>query len=246
MPHGGQLTIETANLDPVDGEPPVHPDDLPGPRVTITVTDTGHGMDAATLAHLFEPFFTTKPSGEGTGLGLATVYGIVQQSGGHIDVESEPSKGARFRISLPRIQGEVQPPLRRREAAAVGGDETVLLAEDDPALCAVMQEILEGAGYRVHATSRPEEALAISAGLTGGIDLLLSDVVMPGRSGPELAAELLARRRGLRILYTSGYTYDAIARHGVEEPGVRLLQKPFSPSELLRAVRAALDEPPTP
>jgi PAS domain S-box-containing protein len=243
MPRGGRLTIETGNLDPADGGSPLHLDAPPGARVTITVSDTGHGMDAATLGHIFEPFFTTKPAGEGTGLGLATVYGIVQQSGGHIDVESEPSKGTTFRISLPRIEGAVQPPSPRRETAAVGGHETILLVEDDSALRAVMQAILESAGYRVHPASRSEEAQAIDAMQAGAIDLLLSDVVMPGRSGPELAAELLARRPRLRILYTSGYTYDAVARHGVQEPDVRLLQKPFSASALLRAVRATLDDP---
>jgi CheY-like chemotaxis protein len=242
MPRGGRLTLRTDNLDPGDADP-LLPDVPSGPRVAITVSDTGHGMDAATLAHVFEPFFTTKGPGEGTGLGLATVYGIVRQSGGHIDIESEPSKGTKLRISLPRIQGEVQPPAPRREAAAAGGHETVLLVEDDPALRSVMQEVLESAGYRVHPASRSEEALAISAVRPGGIDLVLSDVVMPGRSGPELAAELLARRPGLRVLYTSGYPFDAIAHHGVQEPGVRLLQKPFSPSDLLREVRAALDEP---
>jgi PAS domain S-box-containing protein len=243
MPRGGRLTIETANVGPGEGDPPLRPAVAAGPRVTITVSDTGHGMDAATLAHVFEPFFTTKPAGEGTGLGLATVYGIVQQSGGRIEVESEASKGAVFRISLPRIEGEVRPPAPRREATEVGGHETVLLVEDDAALRAVIQEILETAGYRVYAASRSEEALAIAAIVAGGIDLLLSDVVMPGGSGPELAAELLARRPGLRVLYTSGYTYDAISRHGIQESGARLLQKPFSASDLLRAVRVALEEP---
>jgi two-component system cell cycle sensor histidine kinase/response regulator CckA len=241
MPRGGELTIETANVDTGDADQPPC-DRAQGGRVIITASDTRHGMDKGTLAHLFEPFFTTKPAGEGTGLGLATVFGIVQQSGGHVDVESEPSKGTLFRISLPRIEGRVQPAPPQRETAAAGGHETLLLVEDDPALRAVMREILESAGYRVHAASRSEEAVAVSGGQAGGIDLLLSDVVMPGPSGPELAAELLARRPGLRVLYTSGCTYDAIARHGLPEPGVRLLQKPFSASDLLRAVRAALDD----
>jgi two-component system cell cycle sensor histidine kinase/response regulator CckA len=242
MPQGGTLTIRTANAGPDDGDPLLGTEGAR--RVTITVSDSGHGMDGATLSRAFEPFFTTKATGEGTGLGLATVYGIVQQSGGTIEVESAPSKGATFRISLPRVEGEVQqasapPP----GTAGGGGAETLLLVEDDPALRAVTREVLEGAGYRVHVASRAEEALAVSEAHPAVIDLLLSDVVMPGRSGPELAAELLARRPGLRVLYTSGYTSDAIARHGLQEAGVRLLQKPFSPSDLLRAVREALDEP---
>jgi two-component system cell cycle sensor histidine kinase/response regulator CckA len=171
------------------------------------------------------------------------VYGVVKQSGGEIEVESTPSGGTTFRISLPMAEGEVMASPSRKEAAAESGHETVLLVEDDQALRAVTREILEAAGYRVLAAARPDEALMVSAGQSGPIDLLLTDVVMPGRSGPEVAAELGVHRPGLRVLYISGYPHDAIAHHGVPGGGRRLLHKPFSSSELLQAVRTTLDQP---
>ena len=230
MPRGGTLTIETAASGA--GE------------IAITVRDTGLGMDAATLAHVFEPFFTTKPVGEGTGLGLATVHGIVHQSGGRIEVESEPGRGTAFRISLPRVEGSVAPVCSRREPSSVGGHETILLVEDDAALRSVTVEILQEAGYVVRAAAQPVEALALCASEGDGIDLLLTDVVMPGLSGPQLASRILSEHPGLRVLYVSGYTDEAVSRHGLPHVGaLNLLQKPFSASDLLHAVRAALSEP---
>ena len=210
----------------------------------LTVRDTGHGMDAATLSRIFEPFFTTKEPGKGTGLGLATVYGIVKQSGGHVDVESEPGRGAAFRVCLPRVEGRVEPAQPEPRAGSLAArSETILLLEDDAALRSLEQEILEEAGYRVIVATRPEEALAAVSTLPDRIDLLLTDVVMPGMSGPEVAAKLLERRPDVKVLYVSGYAADALAGRGVRQRGARLLDKPFTTAGLLGEVRATLDAP---
>jgi CheY-like chemotaxis protein len=246
MPRGGRIVIETANRDPHPAARDAGTGAAGGGFVAISVSDTGHGMDAVTLSHLFEPFFTTKAAEKGTGLGLASVYGIVQQSGGRIDVQSAPGQGTCFLISLPRTMGDAEPTLPLRSVAGSGGHETLLLVEDDEALRSVTREILEAAGYRVLAASRPDDAARVSLEHGERIDLLLSDVVMPSRSGPELAAELLSRRPELRVLYTSGYTSDAAALQGLAESGARPLQKPFTSAELLREVRAALDQAPPP
>jgi two-component system, cell cycle sensor histidine kinase and response regulator CckA len=242
MPRGGTLTLATTReLSGAAESGTSSPG--PAPYVVLSVRDTGHGMDEETLTHVFEPFFTTKEPGKGTGLGLATVYGVVKQSGGHVEVESEPGCGTTFRICLPEVKGEVEPAQPQPTSAYIkGGSETILLLEDDPALRELEQELLEGAGYRVLVAKQSEEALAAVFDSPDRIDLLLSDVIMPGMSGPELATKLVERRPELKVLYVSGYTADAIEKHGIREPGVRLLQKPFTTEGILRAVRSVLDE----
>jgi two-component system, cell cycle sensor histidine kinase and response regulator CckA len=214
--------------------------------VTITVTDTGHGMDEETQARIFEPFFTTKEQGRGTGLGLATVYGILAQSGGGIDVSSAPGAGTTFTVCLPRIEEGVaaheEPPPVGRPAR---GSETILLVEDETAVRALFRDVLETDGYSVLAADDVEDALALCEAHDGPIDLLLTDVVMPGMSGPALAGRLLSARPALKVVFMSGYTDDAVARNGVLEPGATFLQKPFSIDVLLRTVREVLDAPPT-
>jgi PAS domain S-box-containing protein len=239
MPAGGRLVLSTANLE--EGPGAAVP---PGAYVVLTVSDSGSGFDETTRARMFEPFFTTKPLGKGTGLGLSTVYGIVSQSGGHVQVESEPGRGATFRVLLPRA-----PVVERPEAALPAtagpssrGTETVLVVEDERAVRDVARRILEAAGYRVLTAEGGEAALRLCREHAGGIDLLLSDVVMPQMGGPECAAEAERLRPGLRVLFMSGYADDAIAHQGVLQPGTRLVQKPFSAAELTRQVRAALDD----
>ncbi len=240
MPCGGTLTIATAQRKQEGARP--HPGMGHGPLLELSVRDTGCGMDRETLARVFEPFFTTKEAGKGTGLGLATVYGVVKQSRGHVTVESAPGQGTTFRIWFPLVGEEARErPARAQEPAPKGGSETILLLEDDAWLRSMAQEALEGAGYQVLSAACPEEgrSLALAHGET--IDLLLSDVIMPGMNGPDFATELIALRPQLRTLYMSGYTDEGLARRGVAAAGANLLQKPFTPEDLLREVRAALD-----
>jgi PAS domain S-box-containing protein len=240
MPGGGRLTIETANAeDPGGSGPGAGPR---GERVQLTVRDTGAGMSPEVQAHLFEPFFTTKARGLGTGLGLATVYGIVEQSGGHIQVESEPGRGATFRILFPRTQ-EAVAAAAPAPARAARGTETVLVVEDDPMVRGVTVRALRSGGYRVLVAESGRQALDLAAGEPGDLHLLVADVVMPGASGREVAEELGRRRPGLRVLYVSGYTQDAIAQRGVLDSGIEFLPKPFTASQLLERVRAVLDAP---
>ena len=238
MPQGGRLTIETANaaVDEVGG-----PGQVPGRYVLISITDTGTGMDAETRSHLFEPFFTTKPVGKGTGLGLATVYGIVKQFGGYIWVDSEPQRGTTFRIYLPEVQEAAQEPGAAAASVAGNGSETVLLVEDETMVRTLARKALESHGYRVLEAGAAPAALELSERHVGPINLLLTDVVMPGMSGRELAHRLLEVRGTLRVLYMSGYTDDAVLRHGVLEEGMAYLQKPFTPDKLARKVREVLD-----
>lgn len=236
MPDGGRLTIRTANVDVVEAG------ELPSGRyVLIEVADTGTGMDAATVARAFEPFFTTKERGKGTGLGLATVYGIVRQSGGHIAVTSVPGAGTTFRIHLPRVDAPVDaardaPPI----TAPAAGTETILVAEDEQIVRVLVRKVLEQAGYTVLLAGGGSEALQLADRHTGPIHLLVTDVVMPGMNGRELARQVLQRRTGTKVLFLSGYADDAVARHGVLEPGTAFMQKPFTPTALARRVREVL------
>ncbi len=246
MPAGGTLTLETADVDlrEVDATTD-RPAIKPGRYVMVAVSDTGVGMDAETQRRLFEPFFTTKPVGQGTGLGLATVYGIVKQSGGYIWVYSEPGLGTTFKIYLPQV--DEQPDDNRPGVALAdvpGGSETILVVEDNLALRSVTWRRLAASGYTVLLAVDGEAALALADTHPEPIDLLLTDVVMPNLGGAELARRLGALRPGLRVLFMSGYTDGAIVQHGVLEEGVVLLEKPFSGERLLRAVREVLDRPP--
>src|SRR5205809_934770 len=242
MPQGGKLTLETRNIDLDSSYTLEHSLVKPGPYVQLTVSDSGIGMDEETQAHAFEPFFTTKPRGQGTGLGLAMVYGTVKQSGGFIWVYSEPGHGATFKIYLPRVDTPTEPAtLPAPTVQPARGSETVLLAEDEPAVRAIAQQALERHGYTVLAAPSGAAALALAAQHAATIDLLLTDVVMPGMSGRDLADRLTAQRPGIRVLYISGYTDNAIVRHGMLEPGLAYLQKPFRPDALVRKVREVLD-----
>jgi nitrogen-specific signal transduction histidine kinase len=242
MPHGGHLIIETANVRLDEAYAQTHPDAAPGPYVMLAVSDTGHGMDAATLSHIFEPFFTTKEPGKGTGLGLATVFGIAKQNGGHVNVYSEVGNGATFRLYLPRVDAPVKEAATPVAPPATRGTETILLVEDADALRSMIAEILEGAGYRVIESAHPEDAVKRVEAHAGTIDLILTDVVMPGTSGPHLVDAVRVNRGDVKALFMSGYTNEAMGRQGVLEPGTNFLQKPFTTQGLLGAVRRALDE----
>jgi PAS domain S-box-containing protein len=255
MPDGGRLTVRTANVDLDEAAAARLSDARPGPYVMLEVSDTGVGMDAETRSHLFEPFFTTKEQGKGTGLGLSTVYGTVKQSGGHIAVESEPGRGSTFTVYLPRVAAPVAPveraaaetPVARSGAPATeavltpGRGETILLVEDAQRVRAVVREILEMSGYVVLEARHGAEALEVSNRHVGVIHLLVTDVVMPQMSGRELAQRLATLRPELKVLYMSGYTDDAIVRHGVLASGIAFLSKPFTPNALALKVREVLD-----
>ncbi len=245
MPRGGKLTIETADAVLDEGYCRNHPGLRPGRYVLLAVSDTGSGMDPATLARVFEPFFTTKEQGKGTGLGLATVYGIVQQTNGHVAAYSEVGIGTTFKVYLPATD-EARPASVAGPAATPGGRETVLLVEDEESVRSLARRLLHALGYHVLEASSGPDALRLAAAHRGGIDLLLTDVVMPRMSGRELADRLAEARPGVKVLYMSGYTDDAVVRHGVLEEGVAFLQKPFPPAALATRVREVLDRPPHP
>ena len=242
MPSGGRLTVETASVAFDEAYARDHAGTLPGRYVMLAVSDTGIGMDEETRSHIFEPFFTTKEQGKGTGLGLATVYGIVRQSGGHVWVYSEPGRGATFKIYLPQVDELPEEDSDQAQAEPVaGGAETVLLAEDDPSVRAVVSDVLTQKGYRVLRAPEGQSALEMAHAHPAEIHLLVTDLVMPGMTGRELADVLTAERPGLRVLYMSGYTDDAVVRHRVLEAGMPYLQKPFAPRALASKVREVLD-----
>ena len=242
MPRGGHLTVETAAITLDAGYAKTHPAVQPGSYVMIAVSDTGCGISDEVKPRIFEPFFTTKESGRGTGLGLATVYGIVKQSGGGIGVYTEPGLGTSFKIYLPAItagtNAEMMP---SGEAALPRGSETLLVAEDDPMVGSLLHCVLKGAGYRLLEAHTGSEAIRLAEQAAEPIHLLVTDVVMPEMSGRELANRLQVKHSSLRVLYLSGYTDDAVVRHGVLQAEVAFLQKPFTPSSLTQKVREVLD-----
>ncbi len=242
LPKGGKLVIETANAELGEDYVRSHPYVAPGNYVMLALSDTGCGMDAETQSHIFEPFYTTKKQGKGTGLGLSTVYGIVKQSGGHVNVYSELGQGTTFRVYFPRIDQPVESGSEKYwENASASGTETILAVEDEPGVRSLIQGALRASGYTVLAAAASEEALALATQHAGTIHLLLTDVIMPGLNGKELAARLTLSRPEIKVLFISGYTADAIGQHGILEEGVAFLPKPFAPRDLLRKVRQTLD-----
>jgi PAS domain S-box-containing protein len=238
MPGGGTLTLKTANVPATD--------DRNGARtgmrrVMLEVRDTGHGMPPEIMPHVFEPFFTTKPEGHGTGLGLATVNGIVQQSGGEIDLQSQVGVGTAFSLRFPVAERESRVVAEAARPARAGGSETILLVEDDAALLQILKEGLAHRGYTVLAALGGQQALELSRRCAGTIDLVVTDVVMPGMSGYELVSRLVVERPGLRVLYVSGHTADFMARKGLRIDGTELLPKPFTEDVLQERMRQVLD-----
>lgn len=244
MPNGGRLTIEASNVDLDDSYVKLHPPTIPGPYVMFSVSDTGCGMDQKTQSQIFDPFFTTKELGKGTGLGLATVYGIVKQSCGYIWVYSEVGKGTVFRVYLPRVEPNTTPRQQiDADTAAERGSETILLAEDSEALREIAREYLENLGYTVLEADSGEQALKRAREFDGVIHLLLTDVVMSGMNGRDLAEQIVRKYPGIKTLFTSGYTDDSIARQGIFDLTFAFLQKPYRPKALARKIREILSRP---
>ena len=245
MPDGGRLWIETKNVELNASFASDQSLIKPGSYVMLSVMDTGVGISPDTLPHIFEPFYTTKESSRGTGLGLSTVYGIVKQSGGHIMVTSEVGKGTTFKVYLPRVEDSFQAPRKREWAETPGekGKETILLVEDEPAVRGLAHMVLSEQGYTVIEAQNSEEAVRLAGKHGSEIHLLLTDVVMPGMSGHDLAKHLTALHANLRVLYMSGYTNNVIAENGTLEEGLSFLQKPFTPQVLTQRVREALSGP---
>jgi CheY-like chemotaxis protein len=237
MPGGGKIRIETANVELESATGEGDGGIGPGAYVTLTVTDTGIGMDDRTRALIFEPFFTTKEIGKGTGLGLPMVYGIVKQSGGAIGFHSQPGEGSAFTVYLPRLDAEAvptsSPPVVERSRSGQG---TVLLVEDQASVRNLITRVLRASGYRVIEADSGPQALALPDSELSSIDLLITDVVMPGMSGSALAAGLTARKEGLRVLFISGYAPNRTMHEGLLEPGMAFLQKPFSPAQIAAKV----------
>jgi two-component system cell cycle sensor histidine kinase/response regulator CckA len=242
MAQGGRVVIEAANVEWSEGASPFPFPAPAGRYVRLSVRDAGTGIDPETMTHIFEPFFTTKERGKGTGLGLATVYGIVKQSGGYIDVKSRPGEGSAFDVYFPVVEGEAEPAKPAANPASSSGGHTILVVEDEDSLREVAREVLESSGYRVLTASCGKEALSVSAAHPHPVRLLLTDVVMPGMSGPELAERLLPERPEMGVLYMSGYAEEVVAQHGTMRRGARLLTKPFSVAALAESVQQALKE----
>jgi PAS domain S-box-containing protein len=241
MPHGGRLTITVTDSDSSELNVPGQSDIVPGRYVKLAVSDTGTGMDEATKARIFEPFFTTKPTGQGTGLGLSTVYGIVKQSGGHVSVQSAPGKGSTFTIFMPRVDEPVETRDKTQAPDVAGGAESILVAEDEENVRRLIRRVIEHSGYHVLMASTPHEAIDIAKHHPGPIDLLLTDVIMPEMTGPALAAQIVAIRPGVKVIYMSGYTDKAIMEGTGLDRTIPFIQKPFATDVLVRKVREALD-----
>jgi len=244
MPHGGELKIETANAQLGEKDVLRYRYVIPGRYIVLTVGDTGTGMDAKTKSHIFEPFFTTKEKGKGTGLGLATVYGVVKQSGGYIWLESEPGKGTTFRIFLPRVEGVAEVAAPAEPVKRGDGPRTILLVEDEPSLRKLTHRTLKDMGYSVLEANDAAQAIDVARSTDAPIDLLLTDVIMPGMSGGDLAKKLSPENPHMRVLFMSGYTDGAIEVRGSLPPGMSVLRKPFTRDVLVRTVEAALAHPP--
>jgi CheY-like chemotaxis protein len=243
MPQGGKITIRTANIEIDQAYSRQHPYLKPGPYVMLVVSDTGAGMDAETRARIFEPFFSTKAAGKGTGLGLSTVFGIIKQSAGAINVYSEPGHGTKFKVYFPRCE-EVPEVIHPESALPLrGGSETILLVDDAAPLRGLTRLLLEGCGYTVLDSGDPADAIRLAARHKGPLPLLITDVVMPGFSGRVLAERLTAVRPETKVLYTSGYAGDEVAQHGLLEAEFAFLEKPFTRDALIRKVREILDLP---
>jgi CheY-like chemotaxis protein len=240
----GRILITVGAVDVAEGMPATGPDCGPGSYVMLSVADTGFGMDEDTLKHVFEPFFTTKEVGKGTGLGLAMVHGVVKQSGGSIVAESRQGTGTTFRIYLPRIAGDEKAaaPAETAVPRRVKGHESILLVEDQEQVRELAVAVLRHAGYSVDSAADGQSALMLAEKLALPVDLLLTDVVMPLMSGPELATQIRERSPGTRVLYISGYTSESLAADGVREEQAQYLSKPFTPAQLLDKVRSTLDE----
>lgn len=241
MPAGGTLTIEIAEVELDEAEAATHVSLHPGPHVMLAVSDTGVGIDKETLSRIFEPFFTTKDPGKGTGLGLSVVCGVVQESKGSILVASEPGKGSTFKVYLPRVHGVQAAPQPPPAQTTVGGTETILIVEDDKTLRRLASRILQMAGYTMLTAGGGQEALQLLEQHDGPVDLVVTDVVMPGMTGPQFAERLTKSHAALKVLYTSGYTDDVIVRHGLLGPGTNFLGKPYSMKSLTGKVRELLD-----
>jgi CheY-like chemotaxis protein len=241
MPKGGALTIETSNVDLDGSYMERHLNVKPGPHVQLGVSDTGHGMDEATRARLFEPFFTTKTAEKGTGLGLSTVFGIIKQSGGSVEVYSEPQRGTSVKVYLPRIDQPAAIDTEELKKKVAPGTETILLVEDDEMVRNLVRETLAREGYEVIDAADAVEARRLAESYKGMIQLLITDVVMPKVSGRELAEQITRRRPETKVLYMSGYTGNAIVNNGLLEKEVAFLPKPFTPGVLTQKVREVLE-----
>jgi CheY-like chemotaxis protein len=241
MPQGGRLDIVTENIDLDKSVAEIYRV-TPGPQVGLMIIDTGVGIESETQRHIFEPFFTTKELGKGTGLGLAIVYGIVKQSGGHIQVDSTPGRGTIFRIYLPRAEKAVPRAASPAESPpSLEGRETILLVEDEASVRLIARKFLKSRGYKVLEAGQAEEAQQLCRQHAGQIDLLITDVIMPGMSGPQLAENLTLSCPHLKVLYISGYTDEILGQHQAQIVGLSFLEKPFTSDALALKVREALD-----